>query len=292
VNDIWRGYVTQRLLWEIGGSIAFLPPIVKGVEVVRHLKNEFEDEQKLYNLGGKLVDFLRRWNTSAEVWQLLFSKFLKTLFHKMQILSQEIRNIGFWEEEDVHLIEAWITDLTKIGYNPPPLSDAWKMAIPSEDWLQTIPSNCNQKVFLPLPSEDPLTNSEFEQLLQRYKTRLEKTISGEWEPRYVYQRTSKLVTVFCIYCYKVGGLGNRLPPLISGFALALLTDRLLAISWIPGSILMLIFLSKIETPPSEEYYESLFQVTLLFLLMERGYSNQHHFFWKTWKVVRKSQVWI
>lgn len=59
VCDIWRGYWSQRLLWEIGGNIAFLPPSVVQKRNPHHLLEDFDDETPLYHDSGRLIRFLR-----------------------------------------------------------------------------------------------------------------------------------------------------------------------------------------------------------------------------------------
>jgi hypothetical protein len=61
VCDIWRGYWAQRLLWEIGGSLCFIPPTVIQHRNVHTLEHDYLDELDLYKDAGRLVDFLRNW---------------------------------------------------------------------------------------------------------------------------------------------------------------------------------------------------------------------------------------
>jgi hypothetical protein len=51
VSDIWRSYIAQRLLWDIGLNVAFMPSIVVRRSAGKDEENvfaELEAEQDLY----------------------------------------------------------------------------------------------------------------------------------------------------------------------------------------------------------------------------------------------------
>lgn len=45
VSDIWRSYIAQRLLWDVGSSIAFMPP---RVDQFRNPLADMQAEEDLY----------------------------------------------------------------------------------------------------------------------------------------------------------------------------------------------------------------------------------------------------
>mmetsp|Transcript_19527 Transcript_19527/g.31988 ORF Transcript_19527/g.31988 Transcript_19527/m.31988 type:complete len:873 (-) Transcript_19527:419-3037(-) len=109
VSDIWRSYITQRLLWDIGDNLAFGTSTVIQKRNPHDYMQDFQDEIQLYVEAGKFVDFLLSWTPSAE----------KDLPSRMVDLVIAAASHGFWEEADVNLTKAWISDLTALGYSFP-----------------------------------------------------------------------------------------------------------------------------------------------------------------------------
>ena len=58
VSDIWRGYWAQRLLWEIGGHVAFGPP---RVSKVRGKIKLVYDAGKSHSFGCKIYRCISKW---------------------------------------------------------------------------------------------------------------------------------------------------------------------------------------------------------------------------------------
>jgi hypothetical protein len=65
VSDIWRGYIAQRLLWDVGHSIAFAPPMVKQLRNPHDPLADMDAEQDLYRKSMALVKFLQKWQGTA-----------------------------------------------------------------------------------------------------------------------------------------------------------------------------------------------------------------------------------
>jgi hypothetical protein len=102
VCDIWRGYWAQRLLWEIGGSVCFIPPTVEQHRNIHTLVHDFGEELDLYRDAGRLVDFLHAWEFKGSHFP-----------DAIQSLSRAMADEGFWGEGDVQLTSAWIQVLTQ-----------------------------------------------------------------------------------------------------------------------------------------------------------------------------------
>ena len=110
VCDIWRSYWVQRLLWDIDGHLAFRPPNVEQIRNAHDYLTDFKDELQLYEQADDLVHFLYHWESSHT-----------DLFSRIVQLAVDMAQHGFWKEEEVLLIKAWLADLTRLGYNPPPV---------------------------------------------------------------------------------------------------------------------------------------------------------------------------
>ncbi|CAL5224033.1 g6654 [Coccomyxa viridis] len=114
VCDIWRSYWVQRLLWEIDGNVAFGPPTVEQLRNAHNLMRDFADEEPLYSQAGNLVALLNAWVPPTG----------STLPEMMIALAQKMADEKMWEQGDVELMSAWVTDLKSSGYVFPALRDS------------------------------------------------------------------------------------------------------------------------------------------------------------------------
>jgi len=96
VCDIWRSYWAQRILWDIGGEVVFLPPSVKQIRNAHDYLLDFEDELDLYLKGEDLVRFLINWTSSADY-----------LGERMLELAKAMVKENFWKRKDAELKKAW-----------------------------------------------------------------------------------------------------------------------------------------------------------------------------------------
>eukprot|EP00884_Botryococcus_braunii_P021244 jgi/Botrbrau1/7803/Bobra.0159s0231.1 len=120
VCDIWRGYFTQRLLWELGAQLVFLPPSVYQQRNAHSEHADFMDEVELYADADRLVTFLRDWKPQS-----------MTLPDMAKELAQDMAERKFWGQADVTLVGAWVADLTSIGYQWPAVVEASSSGINS-----------------------------------------------------------------------------------------------------------------------------------------------------------------
>lgn len=110
VSDIWRAYLTQKLLWDIGQVVAFAPPHVVHDRVAHDYLKDFQSESDLYLKSTAIVGFLSRWASDAP-----------TLVERLEQLWAALYARGFVEEGDLRLAQAWIRDLLALGYEFPDL---------------------------------------------------------------------------------------------------------------------------------------------------------------------------
>lgn len=127
VCDIWRGYWSQRLLWDVGGNLAFTTATVEQHRNVHNILSDFVDEIDLYSKAGLLVQFLLAWKSSAS-----------SLPQRMVEVAEAMAETGFWGQEDVALMRAWVTDLDTVGYQFPPIAP--------QDQLQLQPESSGEHV--------------------------------------------------------------------------------------------------------------------------------------------------
>lgn len=110
VSDIWRAYLTQRLLWDIGQVVSFTEAHVIHDRVAHDYLKDFQSEQDLYLKASALVTFLARWTSDAP-----------TLVERLEQLWAAFYARGFVELGDLRLAQAWIRDLLAVGYQFPDL---------------------------------------------------------------------------------------------------------------------------------------------------------------------------
>lgn len=147
VTDIWRGYLAQRLMWEVRGlRTAFASPWVTHVRSSYHISTRgFEKEagekvprshvadmvaeQDLYYRAGQLVSFLSSWqcadvpvrHTTVRVRRRITAgQQPASLSECVLQLWREMYERGYIEEQDVRLAQLWLQQLQQIaGYTLP-----------------------------------------------------------------------------------------------------------------------------------------------------------------------------
>lgn len=111
VCDIWRGYWTERILWELDqpASLIFTQATVDQVRNAHRYTSDMVEETQLYEQSGQLINFLKDFKGSetAELSQFIIQ------------LSTSMARAGFWGWEDVDLIEKWLHELNKAEYSLP-----------------------------------------------------------------------------------------------------------------------------------------------------------------------------
>jgi len=110
VSDIWRAYLTQKLLWDVGQVVAFHPAHVVHDRVAHDYLKDFQSEGDLYLKSTAMVAFLSKWTSDAP-----------TLVERIEQLWAALYSRGFVELGDLRLAQAWIRDLLAIGYEFPDL---------------------------------------------------------------------------------------------------------------------------------------------------------------------------
>ena len=108
VCDIWRGYFSQRLLWDIDGTLCFVRPQAIQERNMHNYHKDFIDEIMLYTDAGKLVELLRTWQSNSP-----------KLSDRMLELTNTLIKNKFYKSAELNLMQAWIADLNDIGYKFP-----------------------------------------------------------------------------------------------------------------------------------------------------------------------------
>ena len=104
VSDIWRGYIAQKLLWDVNVRIAFSGPSVFQKRNEHCLLHDFYLEQALYLQSEAFVDFLYNWNSGH----------MDDAHQTMAMLFQDLVQRDFLKKEEIPLLKAWLHDLKKV----------------------------------------------------------------------------------------------------------------------------------------------------------------------------------
>lgn len=149
-DDIFRGYWSQRLLWEIGGSIVLTGPTAYQLRNPHDFSLDYRMEHNMYLKAEDLLEELNEWTCPPEdelsgEWNAWMRRFCKaesrgragrcrqrplvdsnsdtipSSFCQDCITRamSDLRASGFIGMHDVMLAETWVADLKSIGYKFP-----------------------------------------------------------------------------------------------------------------------------------------------------------------------------
>jgi hypothetical protein len=103
MTDIWRSFVAQRCLWELGFGLVFHPPEVYQARNEHNLLRDFEDEVPGYLNNQRIVLALEK---------LALRSGEKEVCENLLRCYEEIVRIGLIPKTEMVLLEAWTEDLT------------------------------------------------------------------------------------------------------------------------------------------------------------------------------------
>jgi len=109
VCDIWRSYWVQRILWELGEEILFMPATAEQVRNPHDFYLDYKQERDLYDKVPDLIYLLQQWECPVDL----------NLFGCIRNLTRLLAARGYWEELDAQLVDAWLQDLLQLGYIMP-----------------------------------------------------------------------------------------------------------------------------------------------------------------------------
>lgn len=112
VSDIWRSFITSRLLWETDYSVGFSAPIVAQYRNPHSYMQDFEDEDDLYHKTDSMLATLASWTSDGHA----------TLDSAYLSLIRTLASKHLVSDDDVQLAVAWVDDLAAAGYDWPPIT--------------------------------------------------------------------------------------------------------------------------------------------------------------------------
>jgi len=105
VSDIWRSYIMQRLMVDVGQSVGYVSPFVENKQTSLNMQGDFMSEASLYEKTEALIKVLNNWQSVSN----FFEERLLELFVQMY-------ECDFVELIDVVLVQKWVRSLKQIGY--------------------------------------------------------------------------------------------------------------------------------------------------------------------------------
>lgn len=96
VTDIWRGYIAQRILWELDSRLIFLSSSVYQERNFHNFMKDFIQELELYTKTESLLENLRDIKLKGDVGKMLHDTY-----------SVLIKN-GFFKNEEKKIVKEWL----------------------------------------------------------------------------------------------------------------------------------------------------------------------------------------
>lgn len=95
-TDIWRGYIAQRILWELDSNLIYLSPCVYQIRNAHNFMKDFEDEVEVYLYAEKLILILNDIKLTGTV-----SEMLKKVYEKLA-------SVKFIDRKELQSVNEWI----------------------------------------------------------------------------------------------------------------------------------------------------------------------------------------
>jgi hypothetical protein len=106
VSDIWRSYITTRLLWETGFSVGFVSPFVTQYRNPHSYQDDLVQEHDLYYKCDLMLEALAAWSSIGfETLDAAYLDLIETLVVKTLLGAADLK-----------LARAWVQDLVRLGY--------------------------------------------------------------------------------------------------------------------------------------------------------------------------------
>ena len=120
VSDIWRSYIMQRLMHDVGQVIGFVSPFVQHVRTAHNYHGDYMSERPLYEKTEALIRFLSQWKGLSEKFDVRFVELFIAMYER-----------GFIEAKDVILAQKWIITLKQLNYVFPEIERTRSIEKPS-----------------------------------------------------------------------------------------------------------------------------------------------------------------
>ncbi|OGK64856.1 hypothetical protein A2313_00620 [Candidatus Roizmanbacteria bacterium RIFOXYB2_FULL_41_10] len=100
--DIWRGYVAQKIIWQLSGRLLYLSPQVYQQRLRHQVMADFQAEIPLYLYSQKLVEDLQKLKLSGNINQML-----------VQVYSLLVKQ-GFVDKHELVILKQWLKEINNL----------------------------------------------------------------------------------------------------------------------------------------------------------------------------------
>ena len=102
MTDIWRSFVAQRCLWELGQGVTFHPPEVEQQRNVHDYLKDFEDEVPGYVKNKQIIQILE---------PLTLKPGPAAVSENLLACYEALVAKAILQPKELDLVRAWVTDL-------------------------------------------------------------------------------------------------------------------------------------------------------------------------------------
>lgn len=103
--DIWKSFVAQRCLWELGTGVVFHPPEVVQERNPHNLMRDFEDEVPGYLQNHQIANALESIDLSSSA---------DSVGQNLRTCYSQLVGAGFFPEKELQLVDAWLADVESV----------------------------------------------------------------------------------------------------------------------------------------------------------------------------------
>jgi hypothetical protein len=107
MTDIWRSFIAQRCLWELGQGVVFHAAEVVQQRNAHDFLRDFEDEIPGYLNNEKIADCLTR---------LKLRPGLGAVTDNLTTCYEGLVQAGFLPADELTLVKAWLKDLGNVKH--------------------------------------------------------------------------------------------------------------------------------------------------------------------------------
>lgn len=106
VTDIWRGYIAQRILWELDSQLIFLSPCLYQKRNRHNLIRDFYEEIDCYLRSEEMINNLKIIKLKGDIDDMLVC------------IYRHLIKKNFIEPEELNILYLWLREVKKLIKNP------------------------------------------------------------------------------------------------------------------------------------------------------------------------------
>jgi len=101
-TDIWRGYIAQKILWELKSCLAYFSPSVYQIRNPHNYLNDFRKETDVYLRTEELLNILSKIKLKGSIDEMMIHIYKELIEH------------NFFEVKELLSLKQWLEEIKKI----------------------------------------------------------------------------------------------------------------------------------------------------------------------------------